>query len=780
MKWSASLAPTRWSRPRTRTAAVVALIAAVACVTVIGVAKMEVRTGVDSFVPSDDGTAAMTDEVADAFGGDPVVVLLESESGEQLSSDNLPGLLELEGRLAEVDDVAAVYGPATVLNQIAAQAQRLLAELTGYRDGLASRARSAAEDDGLSEGDAAEAARQATDVFDERYGSLLVDEFPTGLPTLRNDKFVDNVVYNDAGDPRPQWHFVVPSDDAVAILVRPRQDLSQHAVETLVSEVRSIMDGSDSVADRVTVSGVPSVVAAMGSQVRYEVPVLGGIALASVGAWFLFTRWTRWRSRLLPLLTSLTGTGLTLAAFGWLSVPVSLGAVAFLPVLLAVGSDFMTYLHRRVGIRTVVAVAVATATSFAALAVTPIPVVSDLGLTLATGIVVSLLVSLVITWWLPQQAGAGPGFVGAGSRYGARRSGIGRRASWRVRAGAGVAAAAVALTGWGMLPDLPLKADFQGFAADLPVLEQARHVERVMGSSGEIGITLTGSDTVSRESLDWMREAESAVIAAHGDKVRPVLSPPILLDFLGTSPTASQLDAALRLVPRYLTTSVVRSDERMATMSFGVELHDAVQLRRLRDGVLDVLPPPPDGIDVELTGLPLVAVSGYEAIAGDRYLTSGLGIVAATGALGLILRRRVDALRAFAAAVLATGIMLLGMSVAGISLNPLTAAIGSLIAAVACSFTVVLSDAARRDDRWTRGAVLVAAPASALGYAALLFSRLSVVRELGVLLCITVLVAVLSAWFVVWMTFDTHAHDGGATGTETEPMKESEQVGATP
>ncbi|MPY99131.1 MAG: RND transporter [Actinophytocola sp.] len=743
----------------------VALLAGI----VAGIAQLTVHTGVDSFVPADDRVARATEEVAASFGGDPIVVLVESDKPHgQLSPDKLPKLLRLEGKLSGLPDVASVYGPATVLNQIAGQTQKLLAELTGYRDGLRAAAEQRAREQGRSPDEVRAEGRAAIADFDRRYAGLLKQGLPAGLPTLRNEKFVDTVVFGQGGEPKPQWHFVVPADDAVAILVRPRQGMDQQAVEQLTSSVERSVNAAELDANRVTVSGIPAVVSALGTQVRAEVPLLGGAALLAVGAWFLLVRWTKLRRRILPLVTTALGTAITLAAFGWAGMPVSLGVVAFLPVLLGVGSDFMTFLNQRLDTRVVATVAVATAASFAALAVTPIPVVAELGATLAVGIVISLCVGVVVARWLPPPVPAEPETASPrwpwarnmypGPPWARRRCGrpaaapLGHPPSRRVRFAAAGAAVLVAVSGWAMLPSLPLKADFQGFAADLPVLDDARHVERVMGSSGEIAISLSGEDTVTKETLNWMRSAQDAVVAAHGDQVHPVLSPPTLLRFLGGDPTADQLEAALRLVPRYLTTSVIRNDQGMSLLSFGVELNDAESLARLRDDIHRILPPPPEGTEVRITGLPMVAVSGYEAVSASRYLVAGLGILAAVLVLALGLRRRGDALRAGAAAVLATGLVLLVMRLTGIDLNPVTAAVGSLTAAVACEFTVVLAEAVRRRDAGIRRAVLLAAAASATGYAVLMLSQLAIIRAFGGLLAGTVGLSVLAAMFVVWLS----------------------------
>jgi predicted RND superfamily exporter protein len=189
----------------------------------------------------------------------------------------------------------------------------------------------------------------------------------------------------------------------------------------------------------------------------------------------------------------------------------------------------------------------------------------------------------------------------------------------------------------------------------------------------------------------------------------------------------------------------------MAVLSYGVELDDAVRLQTLRDELRADLPPAPKGVKVELVGLPFVAVSAYESLAGDRYLNAGLGIVAAGLVLLLLLRRRRDAGYAVAAATLTTGFVLLGMALLGIGLNPITAAVGSLAAAVACEFTVVLIDARRQPGgRWHR-TVPLAAAASATGYGVLAVSGVTSIREFGLLLAVTVVVAALIAHLMVWI-----------------------------
>ncbi|MDQ6524584.1 RND transporter [Nocardioides sp. LHD-245] len=727
--------------PSLRTLAAAAAALGVLALLLVGVGRVRVETGVDDFVPRGDRTLAATAAAAEEFGGDPVVVLLESTApGGLLAKERMPDLLRLEGELARLPDVAKVYGPGTVLNQIAGQAQDLLAELSGYRDALRSRAEREATQRGAGAAAVETAGRAATRDFDERYTALLAQGMPGGLPTLHNQAFIDRVVFNAEGDPRPQWDFLVPRPDAVVVLVRPRASLSQSATERLVGAVQATVEASGvgraDTTRRVTVSGVPAVVASLGEQIRHEIPLLGGVAVLAVGAWFLLTGWTRRRLRLLPLGATLLGTTAVLSLAGWTGRPLPLTAVAFLPVLLGIGSDFMTYLHRGAGTRTVVAAALASAAGFAALLVAPVPAVAELGVSLAVGLVVTVLVSLGLQRLLPRLRDDSPPTAPArpGEPADPGVPGAGRRA----RGAAVLALVAAATSGWVLFPTLDLRADLNSLADGLQRYDDAQHVQRVVGTSGEVVLLVRGTDVLDADSLAWMDGARQRLVADHGDALSPILSPPDLLAFLGATPGDTQVDAAVRLLPPYLASSVVTPERDLAIMSYGVDLDDVGRLSTLRSYLAELAATAPPGVDVEVAGLPMVAVSAHDALRQDRVLASALGVVAAGLVLLLVLRERRVALVAVLSAATASGLVALGLVVAGATLSPMTAGLGSLTAAVACEFTVLLAHARRTGDRRMTRAVDLAAAASGTGYVVLALSQLGVIRDFGLLLSLTV------------------------------------------
>lgn len=161
-----------------------------------------------------------------------------------------------------------------------------------------------------------------------------------------------------------------------------------------------------------------------------------------------------------------------------------------------------------------------------------------------------------------------------------------------------------------------------------------------------------------------------------------------------------------------------------------------------------LLPPPPPGHHVEITGLPAVAVRGYELLSQGRYLSNLLGIGATGLVLAVLLPRRKDAVRAVLAALLATGSGMFLLWLTGTPLTPLTVALGSLTAAVGCEFTVLLAEAARTNEPALKRSVMLAATTSAAGYVVLTLSSVPVIRQFGALLPCSVGLSLASALFV--------------------------------
>jgi hypothetical protein len=217
--------------------------------------------------------------------------------------------------------------------------------------------------------------------------------------------------------------------------------------------------------------------------------------------------------------------------------------------------------------------------------------------------------------------------------------------SLRIRAALLPPMVLVAVFGWVMLPRLDVQSQPDQLAAGLPSVSDAQHVEEVVGSSGAVDIMLRGANVRSVEALSWMRQAQDNIVRLYGSSLRPAVSLPDLLSFLGPNPTPEQFEAGLAGLPRYLVAAVLNNDNTRAVISLGISLQDLHDQQDLLAGALTALPPTPPGMTVDIVGLPVAAARGYELVSDGRYLVNVVGILAAGLVLLVGLSRRTDAVR---------------------------------------------------------------------------------------------------------------------------------------
>ncbi|HWU22901.1 MAG TPA: RND transporter, partial [Nocardioides sp.] len=387
---------------RPRSIAVALALVVLASVAALGLSRLDLRTSLASFLPAGDPALTAYQRFGDAFGGEPVVVLLESDApdGQVLGTDRMATLLQLEGRLSDLPGVVSVYGPGTLLNQVAKQAKDLLAELMGRRDAEIATARNRARAAGAGPAAVQAAGLRAQTAFDARYGPVLVQGMPGGVPTLRNQGFIDKVVFDDAGRPRAQWHFLVPARSSAAILVRPSADLDAQQTARLVDDIERTTTDVRIPGTHATVTGTSVIVTALSRRTTGEAPVLVIVAIVGLAACLLGGTWIRRSRRLAPLGVTCASVALALAVFGLAGRPVTLGMVAFCSVLLGIGCYYPTYFATGAQRRTVLTVALASALSLGSLWLSPMPLVRDIGLFLAVGVAICVVLSLAVRPWL--------------------------------------------------------------------------------------------------------------------------------------------------------------------------------------------------------------------------------------------------------------------------------------------------------------------------------------------------------------------------------------------
>jgi uncharacterized protein len=445
------------------------------------------------------------------------------------------------------------------------------------------------------------------------------------------------------------------------------------------------------------------------------------------------------------------------------------------------------------GLPTIATAALATATGFLVLELSPVPMVREFGLLLVVGIAVAFACAItagpaaLVLADRRVRTPRGVEAVAAALR-GARelvaeaarplrRLEPGLRSLRRRGAASGRSLLATAVSRPGRLLAVGALLAVLGWVADtqtsvqsdvtklvpsnMPALRDLHTLERVTGVSGEIDVVVHSRNVATPATIGWMLRYEDKLLSHYGyletkgcakATLCPALSLPDLFcsgsqsTSACSSLTGSQISALLAAVPQYFSQAVITPDRREATLAFGIRLMPLSRQQGVIDYMQSQLRPPP-GITARLAGLPVLAAQANTALSSSarRLLTLLAGLIAVGAVLLVVFRQVSRALVPLVPIALATGWSALILFLIGIPLNPMSAAMGTLVIAISTEFSVLLSERFRQERRRghalaealsltyrsTGRAVLASGITAIAGFAVLIVSSITMLRDFG-------------------------------------------------
>ncbi len=322
--------------------------------------------------------------------------------------------------------------------------------------------------------------------------------------------------------------------------------------------------------------------------------------------------------------------------------------------------------------------------------------------------------------------------------------------------------AALALIGWVANSQTPVQSDVTKLVpSSMPALRNLRTLERITGVSGELDVTVHATDVATPKTIGWMLRYEDKLLSHYGyletkGCARATLCPALSLPDLFCSGsqsanacnslTSSSISTLLGAVPKYFSQAVITPDHHDATLAFGIRLMPLSRQQRVIDYMRSQLHPPP-GVTAQLAGLPVLAAEADAALssAGKRLETLVAGLLAVGLVLFIVFRKPERAIIPLIPIALATGWSALILFLIRIPLNPMSAALGTLVIAISTEFSVLLSERFRQERRdghdmhealartyrHTGAAVLASGITAIAGFGVLILSSITMLRDFG-------------------------------------------------
>jgi len=632
-----------WAARHARAVLVVSALLAVGA----GVAATRLPTdaGTDTLVDTDTTAYRATQDVREAFGEEPVVVLAQGDLQQLVLTPNLGRLLRLEGclsgkapegakpipgpcaELARLRPIEFVAGPATFLNeaviQIDSQLRRLAARVPP------------------------EQLRQFLLEVAARYGI-------TSIPSLGNPEFLAAVVFDlrrSRGTPKARLAYLFPNGRSAQIVVRLRPDLTEGERSRALALIRStVFDSTRRQActfrgepeacfalhgGRYTVSGAPVVVDGLAGALKDALLVLLVIAVVVMALTLVAV--FRSRLRLLPLGIALAAAALTFGLLGLAGGSLTMASIAVMPILIGLAVDYAIQFQARYdevvaeglhgaeaaqraaarGGPTIGIACLATVAGFLALQLSPTPMIRDFGLLLVAGIAIGFALTLVAGFAalsLRPEAGG----TGAPDARGVM---FFAPTTWRERARArrktqqaegrpslppqrllGLAithprrvlaiGAVLAVAGWALGAQIGTTSDIRTLAPqDLREVRDLNELQDATGVSGELDVSVEAADLTDPATIRWMAAFKRRVLRSNGFsgpnpscREAEVCPGPALSDFVaggGGSLSRRDIRAVLAELPAYDLRQVAPVDPKTGRVGHAALLSFGIRAQSL-------------------------------------------------------------------------------------------------------------------------------------------------------------------------------------------------------
>jgi predicted RND superfamily exporter protein len=323
--------------------------------------------------------------------------------------------------------------------------------------------------------------------------------------------------------------------------------------------------------------------------------------------------------------------------------------------------------------------------------------------------------------------------------------------------------ALLAVLGWAADTQTGVQSDVTKLVpSSMPALRDLHALEKVTGVSGEIDVTVHGDNVATPTTIGWMVSYENALLDHYGyvetkacqtATLCPALSLPDLfcsgaVSARGACPGLStdSIRSLLAAVPPYFSQAVITRDHKEASLAFGIRLMPLSRQQAVINYMRSQLHPPP-GITARLSGLPVVAAQANADLSSSarRLLTLLAGLLAVGAVLLAVFRQARRALLPLIPIALATGWSALILYVIGIPLNPMSAALGTLVIAISTEFSVLLAERFRQERAAgadlvgglartyssTGAAVLASGITAIAGFGVLVVSDITMLRDFG-------------------------------------------------
>ena len=718
-----------------------------------GIDLLETKGGFDTLVSTDSNVFKNTRQLETEFGGDPIVVVLKGPLDDIFSPESLTIIDSFETIFSSQNDVRvhSVLSPVTILKAAAEEAGKM-----GY-----------------------------------------VSEW-------NDPELINAIIGNSSNTMRPEMAKLVPDNEHALMTITADGSNDYETSLELLGDIQFFFSSDQNPIPNVgtAITGDLEMMDEISNAIGNDMAKLLIMSVAIMEFILLVSFRVRWN--LLALLMVGIAALWTFGIMGYLGVPLSMATMAGLPVLIGLGIDYSIQFHKRyqeeaaktgsvdealttstarmwpsVGIALV-----STLIGFITLYISEVPMIRDFGLMLALGMLISYGVAFftlnsIINVHERRLRTISLGKAAqAATRYMELSLSFLAKIALRLPLLIVILAVTAAVAGAVVDRWLPTNSDFESLMPQgADVLDDIEELREVQGYMGQLRFMITADDVTVPDVLEWMRDYQNKMVAKYGlieeaeDFGKRIIAGSDSLVTLisaqsnGELPDPDEIDPILANTPEVIVRQFISDDRHMGQISFYIiydsieDVNDVIEVM-IRDARDMEIP----GVDIASGGSTAMGAKALNAMMGNRLLMNVLCLSVTFVVLVMIYRRLTKAIFIMIPVALVIGWASLGLYLARVALNPMTAVLGVLVVGIGTEFMVLILGRYQEERKnlgkepqeamvtaiSTTGQAIIATALTTLGgFGILISSNFVLIKDFGIATTIAVFLCLMSSMIVM-------------------------------
>lgn len=540
------------------------------------------------------------------------------------------------------------------------------------------------------------------------------------LPDVQNMNadLLHQLIYSNDGKIPSQFDQLLPKNGhhlLVSMTTNDKTTMTSNNVQYLAIKHQLKKSGLVANGYHARIAGTPAISGTVGAQMTRSMAIM--LVAAVIIMIVILSLVFPVRRRLLPLVNVLFGMVWTFGLMGWLHIEITMATMATLPILIGLGTDFgVQFLNRYEeeykkngqdvvsAIQTTAAhsgVAVGTATivmflSFLTMLISKAPMLKFFGVTLALGVVICYIVEFFMSFSIlsiMEHRSSKKGAAKLNQNRSWLNTALSKYAKWVMKHALIITIVGVVLGGVGFYFEskVAIETDMtKMIPQNMPALKANKKVIKEVGSTTNLTYLVKGDHITSKSSMAAMNQFENDTKDKYGSKILSVTSLSTTLPYKSNL-SQSALNQKVQDTPHIIKQNLLSSNEQYATISFKIDPDlKTDQALKLMNHITKDAKNVKGSLTISPAGSTTMMLKGINNMTANHELIIIAGLAIIFIVLMLIYRHLHYAIYPLLPIVIVLGLSPLTLYLLGISYNPVTIALSSLILGIGTEFTILV------------------------------------------------------------------------------------------